>query len=175
MDQQARVRLQLQARSSLLEASDEQGEFIYQSPRMKQLGVPANPPGSRAFETVQFGEEPLRVYRTRASVNGRSFVIVVAQDIDDYFEAMAKYEALLLIGISALLAASAIGGSWISGRALAPVDEIMRAAQNISQDDLTSRLALPGTHDELEQLAATLNSMLDRIESAFKRITQFNS
>lgn len=175
LDDQARIRSQLQAGLSLLQVSDERGAFIYRSPRIKELGVPATQAGSPAFQTAQFGAVPLRVYRTGVAINGRPFVIVVAQDMDEYVEATARYEALLLIGIPALLAAGALGGYWMARRALAPVDEIMRAAQNISPHDLTSRLALPGTHDELEALATTLNSMLERIESAFKRITRFTA
>jgi heavy metal sensor kinase len=63
----------------------------------------------------------------------------------------------------------------MSGWALTPVDEITRAAQEISPTDLTARLALPGTGDELERLAETLNAMLQRIESAFKQMKQFTA
>src|SRR5581483_6279582 len=105
----------------------------------------------------------------------RRLTVQVAQDMDDYFDATSRYELLLLIGIPVLLIAAAAGGFWLSGRALTPVDEITRAAQNINPSDLSSRVVVPETHDELQRLAQTLNAMLQRIEGAFRRMTQFTA
>lgn len=63
----------------------------------------------------------------------------------------------------------------MSRRALAPVDEITAAAQKISPTDLTGRVQLPGTRDELDRLAETLNAMLQRIGSAFEQMKQFTA
>ena len=95
--------------------------------------------------------------------------------MDDYFDAISWYEFLLLIGIPALVAFAIIGGYWISGRALAPVDQITRAAQQITPNDLTGRVIVPETGDELQRLGETLNAMLQRIEDAFRRMTQFTA
>jgi hypothetical protein len=43
----------------------------------------------------------------------------------------------------------------------------------ISEYNLSQRLAVPETTDELQRLSETLNEMIGRLESAFKRITQF--
>lgn len=159
----------------MLQIGDDAGAFLYRSPRMTALAVPPAQPGSTRFQTVQFKKTWLRLYRTRATVDGHFLFIVLAQDMEEYFEATTRYQAMLLVGVPVFLLAGALGGYWMARRALSPVDEITRAAQKISPHDLTSRVALPGTHDQLEHLAATLNSMLDRIESAFKRITQFTA
>jgi heavy metal sensor kinase len=63
----------------------------------------------------------------------------------------------------------------MSRRALAPVDELTRAARSITADRLSKRLAVPKTGDELERLAQTLNDMIERLEKAFKQISQFTS
>lgn len=73
------------------------------------------------------------------------------------------------------LALAAVGGYWLSRRALAPVDQMTRAARSIGAQDLSQRLAVPRASDELQRLAATLNEMLARIETAFQRITQFTA
>jgi heavy metal sensor kinase len=73
-----------------------------------------------------------------------------------------------------LIAASA-GGYWISRRALAPVDEISRAAQRISIENLTDRLQVPRTGDQLQRLSETLNAMLSRLEASVRRMTQFTA
>ena len=51
----------------------------------------------------------------------------------------------------------------------------MRTAREVSGTNLSSRLQKLETGDELQRLSDTLNEMLDRIESAFQRITQFTA
>ena len=81
----------------------------------------------------------------------------------------------MLLGIPVLLLAAAAGGYWMSTRAMRPVREITGAAQAITPQDLSQRVAVPQTGDELQQLAETLNNMLHRIEAAVVRITQFTA
>ncbi len=63
----------------------------------------------------------------------------------------------------------------MSRRALAPVDEITQGAERISSRNLSSRLTVPQSRDELQHLSETLNGMLERLEAAFRRITQFTA
>ncbi len=74
-----------------------------------------------------------------------------------------------------LLLVAAGGGYWLSRRALAPVDALVRTAREVSGTNLSSRVQKLETGDELQRLSDTLNEMLDRIESAFLRITQFTA
>jgi heavy metal sensor kinase len=74
-----------------------------------------------------------------------------------------------------LFVAAAFGGYWLSRRALAPVDAITNSAQTIGAGNLNSRLEIPRTEDELQRLSLTLNRMLERIEGAFLRVTQFTA
>ena len=73
-----------------------------------------------------------------------------------------------------LLLASA-GGYWISRRALAPVDALTQAARSIGIQNLSQRLPMPSTGDELARLAETWNGMLARLESAVQRLSQFTA
>jgi heavy metal sensor kinase len=66
-------------------------------------------------------------------------------------------------------------GYWMSRRALAPVDALVRTARDVSGTNLNRRLPTLKTGDELQRLTETLNEMLDRIESAFERIAQFTA
>lgn len=63
----------------------------------------------------------------------------------------------------------------MSRRALAPVDALVRTARDISGTNLNRRLQTLNTGDELQRLTDTLNEMLERIESAFQKITQFTA
>jgi heavy metal sensor kinase len=76
-------------------------------------------------------------------------------------------------GLLALLVA-ALGGYWLAGKALQPVKLITRLANEISATDLRRRLHLR-RGDEFGELAATFDHMLERLETAFKRLTQFTA
>jgi signal transduction histidine kinase len=67
---------------------------------------------------------------------------------------------------------SIIGGYWLAGRALHPVQMITQMANEINATDLRRRLHLK-RRDEFGALAATFDQMLARLEAAFKRQTQF--
>ena len=109
------------------------------------------------------------------AIGAHTYSIQVAQNMDDFNEATARFRHLLLAIIPASLLAASLAGYWISKRALAPVDQITRAAQQISGANLSARLAVPNSGDELERLAETLNAMLERIDLALKQIAQFTA
>lgn len=86
-------------------------------------------------------------------------------EVDDAVRA-----ALQLSGVVFLLA---VGLAWLAaGRVLAPLQELEFTAQSISDSDLTRRIPVRG-RDEVGQLAATFNSMLERLESAFATQRRF--
>jgi heavy metal sensor kinase len=74
-----------------------------------------------------------------------------------------------------LLLIAAGVGYWLSRRALSPVDALVRTARQVTGTKLSARLENLNTGDELQRLSDTLNEMLDRIESAFSRVTQFTA
>jgi len=73
-----------------------------------------------------------------------------------------------LITGGALLALLAIGGSWLIGRGLEPLDEMASTAHEItSRGDLTARVADSDQSTEVGRLGSAINTMLDRIQQAF--------
>jgi signal transduction histidine kinase len=74
-----------------------------------------------------------------------------------------------LITGAILLTLLALGGRWLIGRGLAPLDQMASTADMItSRGDLTARMPDPGDHAEAGRLAAAINTMLDRIQQAFR-------
>jgi len=66
-------------------------------------------------------------------------------------------------------------GCWLlAERTIAPIIEVTEAAQGITADNLTRRLPVGNNQDELSQMVACLNQMLDRLEKSFRRIRQFS-
>ncbi|QKT06558.1 HAMP domain-containing protein [Gordonia sp. X0973] len=73
---------------------------------------------------------------------------------------------LIVIGMAVLT-------HYFVGRALAPVDELRRRVDEISGGDLSRRVPVPATGDEISTLAVTMNRMLTRIEDARTRQVRF--
>lgn len=89
-------------------------------------------------------------------------------------EQAVNYETLRTLRIytvgtlGGLFAASLAIGWILSGRALRPVRDITRTAEEIQATDLSRRIRLHGPDDELRHLADTIDSMLDRLDMAFR-------
>jgi len=162
----------------LFQVCDETGQFLYRSIPLEANSVPVIPPGkltSSRFETMTVQGHMLQFYSQRISVNGKMHTVQVAATVDEALEALEKFRAILALTAPVLLIAASAGGYWISRRALAPVDEISQAAQRISIENLTDRLRVPQTGDQLQRLSETLNEMLSRLEGSVRRMAQFTA
>jgi len=67
----------------------------------------------------------------------------------------------------------AVGGYMLVRRALTPVEQITRAAERITQHNLSERLPVSSTGDELERLSVSLNRMITRLDDAFQNSKRF--
>ena len=89
---------------------------------------------------------------------------------DDALERLAVQYILALAGAAML--AVAIG--WVvSGRVLAPLQRMTRAAQRVTDERLDERIALGEDPDELRELGQTLDAMLDRLQSSLDAQRRF--
>ncbi|HEX9330725.1 MAG TPA: HAMP domain-containing sensor histidine kinase [Anaerolineales bacterium] len=101
--------------------------------------------------------------------------IQTLQSLGSTEESLERLRTVLLIGTGLLSLLAGFAGYFLAGRALAPIDEITDTAHRISTEDLSARLNLPNTGDEVSRLANTFDEMLTRIESGFARERQFTS
>ena len=82
---------------------------------------------------------------------------------------------VLLLAVPLLIAAVGLLTWYLTGRALRPVEAIRSEAEAITGTTIHRRVPEPDTHDEVGRLAHTMNSMLDRLETASQRQRQFVS
>lgn len=113
-------------------------------------------------------------YRTLL-LNRPKFQLCLAEPMDAV-ESMLNRLFWLLIGcMPPVILAASLGGNWLSRRALNPVDRITQAAQSVGIANLSERLDVPQTGDELQRLTETWNGMLTRLEAAVKRLSRFTA
>lgn len=140
------------------------------------LGRPALEAPNQLDDTIttvtdaQLGE--LRVLTTRAP-NNPALTLVLARssrNVAVVRDALTRLLAMLVVMGSALLGVLV----WlVVGRALRPVESMRRTVEGLDDSDLRTRVTLPGTGDELDRLARTLNDLLARLEVAVEGERRF--
>src|SRR5438445_12235742 len=109
---------------------------------------------------------PLRILNGQLRVADKAYDVQIAAPMDDFYDAVNRFRLVLLFSVPVLVLVASAGGYWLSRKAVAPVGEIARAAQSISEHELSKRLPILETGDELQSLSETLNEMFSRWESA---------
>jgi signal transduction histidine kinase len=95
--------------------------------------------------------------------------------LDEIERSVGALSAALWLGLPILVLAAGAMTWLITDRALAPVSAITRRVRELSSTNLDARVPVPGTDDEIAELARTMNEMLDRLERASVNQRQFVS
>lgn len=161
------------AEGDLMQLQDDRGKALLPFPDQARP-LPLQATGDGYHTAVLAGHE-YRVLVSRFPFDGRSYQAAVASDLAPVREVMKQVRAVLFWLIPPVLALACAGGYWLGRRALAPVDEITRVAKSISVENLSRRLAVPRTNDEIQRLSETWNQVLERLDGAVKRIRQFTA
>lgn len=159
---------------------------VFQTNGVRALGSPTA--AAEAFpwpvvgrlERDRFGEvmylgQPYLVLARPFGSDARRLILAVAAPLENNRVVLRAFSAGLLWTIPALVVLSALGGYTLSRRALKPVDQITAATRSISVSNLSGRLPVPETRDELQRLSETCNEMLARLESAVNEIKRFTA
>jgi signal transduction histidine kinase len=93
-------------------------------------------------------------------------IVLAARALVDVLDTTKAITRLLIIGLPLMLAVVAVTTWFAVGRALAPVEAIRREVDEVSAAQLHRRVPVPRADDEIGRLAATMNRMLERLESA---------
>jgi heavy metal sensor kinase len=158
----------------LIQLRDPAGAVILPFPQQTAFPRDAAAPQT-ACRTVRQEGRPFRVAAARVECAGQTYEALLANSLDEVLAVMRDFRHLLFLMIPAVLAVACLGGYWLSLRALRPVDEITSVAKSISVRNLSQRVAVPRTGDELQRMSETWNEVLERLEVAVKRIRQFTA
>jgi signal transduction histidine kinase len=90
--------------------------------------------------------------------------LIVGRDIEDRRELARVVRSAMLWGLGVMALFGIGGGYWVSRKLLARIDALSDTSRTIMEGDLSGRLPVNGSGDELDRLAESLNLMLGRIE-----------
>ncbi|MBI2187018.1 MAG: HAMP domain-containing histidine kinase [Acidobacteria bacterium] len=102
-------------------------------------------------------------------------IVLVGRDLADVRSDVLAFAGTAAAGGVLALALSLVGGWFLVGRALAPIGRISQAAAAMSGGDLTARIAVERTENELEQVALALNAAFDRLHLALDNERRFTA
>jgi heavy metal sensor kinase len=155
--------------------SDRTGRWVYRSSLFvsNHLAIPKNP--DLEHHTVKGARDRIRIASTRVVSGSTFYTVTAAYSMHEFNQSIEHFESVLLISMPVALFLASLGGYLFSRRALDPVNRIILDAQSISLRNLSARLAVPRTGDELQRLSETINQMLERIERSVQQIHQFTA
>jgi heavy metal sensor kinase len=167
-----------------LQVLDQNGNWLFHSDRTisneRTLELPQKLPDhdeitpfrySTQHHTGRFGLALTRVI----SVHGRLYAVQTGLSETTSLALSRMFARDLVLLTPGLLLLAAILGYWTSRKALVPIAELAQRARQISGQSLNVRLPISDTNDEVSHLSATLNKMLDRIESGVRSIRDFTA
>ena len=160
-------------RGTFLEITSARGQVLFASDRHFPFGITA--PGEDEVSSAAWLGHNYRVLRKQATMAGKPAQVVLSSSMDSIEDILSRLRFLLLAFVPAVIVLAASGGAWLSRRALRPLDKLVIAAQSISINNLSERLAVPQTGDELQRLSETWNAMLSRLEAAVTRLSRFTA
>ena len=112
---------------------------------------------------------------TFTTPNGNRFLVESGAPYNQIEVVLHGLLLTLAIYMPFVVSLAVAGGYWLMRRSLQPVDEITRRAEGITSTNLSERLPVIRTGDELERLSMSLNRMIERLDNAFRHINRFSA
>jgi hypothetical protein len=100
------------------------------------------------------------------------FHLLVGRDLDERERLFGIIVNAGQWSLALVIVLGLLGGFFVSRRVLSRIDAMTGTAQTIMAGDLSGRLPVAGTGDELDRLADNVNAMLDRIEALMRGLKE---
>ncbi len=98
---------------------------------------------------------------------------MVAEPLSVVDESLRRLRRDFFAGVPLILLLASVGGSFLARKSLLPMASMNRQTQRISAENLSARLDVTNSRDEVGRLAVTINDVLSRLEASFKQQQRF--
>ncbi len=156
------------------QAYDENNVIVYTYGILNTLNASA--PEFDTTRTISNNGENWLVYDQKFTEDG-NFIgwIRVAKSLQYIDDTLQNMLIIFLISCPIFLILALIVGFFVAKKSLQPIDQITLAAGVIGRGDLSRRLNMTNTGDEVGRLSATFDEMIERLDIAFQNEKQFTS
>lgn len=133
------------------------------------------PPATEASRTQKLsdGNTLLIASLKFKSAGNPDYFVEFGEPLDPVERMLNHLFLQLALGLPLAVGIITAGGYWLVHRALRPVERITQAAEQITQLNLSDRLPVANSGDELERLSLALNRMIARLDDAFQNSKRF--
>lgn len=137
------------------------GELLWSSDGAPDLHVPK----ARAVRSGSYSWKHYRLVQRSIAASNKAPTLIVRVGVQLYHieDDVWRLTELMMTAFALILVVAPLSGYWLAGRAARPLATILQTTDRLHPDNLSERLPLRGSGDELDQLSLTLNSMLDRL------------
>lgn len=111
----------------------------------------------------------------RLTMNGTPYTVAIALNIDHHLAFLDEFKRMLALAMVLAAMATAALGWAVTRQGLRPLRRVTATAASISASRLGERLHVRHVPAELQDLVATFNAMLERLENSFHRLSDFSS
>jgi heavy metal sensor kinase len=126
-----------------------------------------------AFKTLSIPGRKEEV-RILYSMVGPSLILQIGEALENHSRFLEVLRQIFIVTLSFLLVVSGVVGWFMARRALSGVAAVTETARKISEGALAARVPVKPGGDEIDRLAATFNTMLDRIQLLVAEIREMN-
>jgi two-component system, OmpR family, heavy metal sensor histidine kinase CusS len=158
----------LSLRKHLLEVTDASGRVVYLSPRLSR---PFPRDGVKEFHNQKIDGKQIRL----AEFSQHGLTLRAGDDLNEINQISLEIFLAMLGAIPTVLLVTLVGSTWVARQAIAPVDEIRKAADRITAQRLDQRLPVPPTQDEIAGLIEMLNATFERLQRSFEQSRRFSA
>src|SRR5215469_9280184 len=147
----------------LYQLSTPDGTWIYRPASVEPLALPFEPPATLdnpRFEQIERDGKRYRILSAMVSSGPHVYEVQLVSNITPISDVIRGFLWISFLVAPVIVAVAWFSGFWLSGRAMQPVQAIIAAARCIRESNLGERLPVSAAHDELRDLAVTMNSML---------------
>jgi heavy metal sensor kinase len=135
----------------------------------------ARPAPPRSPQTIELAGVPSRFRVLTAFSAGAGLSLELGMSLAETEKTIAAFDRQIAGGALAVLILAAAGGVLLSRQALHPVAQSIRSARRLDAKNLSERLPQTGAGDELDELAATINGLLDRLAAFHTQASRFTA
>ena len=155
---------------------DEQGNLMDKSPNLKASYLPFNTSKFGGHFEEQLNNIIIRQVQLPIEQNGKiKGYILAAMSLESAKSVLVRLRNVLIISFLIVLGGLYSASRFIAGRSIRPIQEVTNTISRITKYNLKERVALPNSRDEIYELSANFNALVERIENAIERERQFTS
>ncbi len=167
----------IRSRNFYVQVADTSGKILWRSRNLGRLALPLYEELTEGLDTGRIflsAKNPTLRLRVQSMVSKKA-QISIGYNLNEVEGILQQLSDAFRIGFPLSLLLALAVGYGLARYSLRQVDIITNSAKRITAENLSKRLPLPVTNDEIARLTTTLNEMIARLEGSFTQVRQFTS